>query len=91
MDIENLFGRGISFDDLKDYNMARALDKIAERGAHEVFSTLCLEAISSEQLSLKYLHSDTTSISVHGDYEYAEATVHIYSSPLATARLNGLT
>lgn len=74
MDIENLFGRGISLDDLKDYNMARALDKIAERGAHEIFSTLCLEAISSEQLSLKYLHSDTTSISVHGDYEYAEAT-----------------
>lgn len=46
MFIENLFGRGISLEDLKDFNIARALDKISERGAHDVFSTLCLEIIS---------------------------------------------
>ena len=74
MDIENLFGRGISLEDLTDYNLARALDKLAERGPHEVFSTICLRAICHEQIVLKYLYSDTTSISVHGDYEYAEAT-----------------
>ena len=74
MDIENLFGRGISLEDLTDYNLARALDKLAERGPHEVFSTLCLRAICHEQIALKYLYNDTTSISVHGDYEYAEAT-----------------
>jgi hypothetical protein len=34
--------------------MARALGKIAKRGAHEVFSTLLVEAISSEQLSLYF-------------------------------------
>lgn len=74
MDIENLFGRGINLEDLTDYNLARALDKLAERGPHEVFSTVCLRAICHEQIALKYLYSDTTSISVHGDYEYAEAT-----------------
>ncbi len=74
MDLENLFGRGIGLEDLTDYNLARALDKLAERGPHEIFSTLCLRAICHEQVSLKYLHNDTTSISVHGDYEYAEAT-----------------
>jgi transposase len=74
MDIENLFGRGISLDDLTDYNLARALDKMAERGPHEIFSTLCLRAICHEQISLKYLYNDTTSISVHGDYDYFEAT-----------------
>ena len=74
MDIENLFGRGISLEDLTDYNLARALDKLDERGPHEVFSTICLRAICHEQIVLKYLYSDTTSISVHGDYEYAEAT-----------------
>ena len=74
MDIENLFGRGISLNDLTDYNLARALDKLAERGPHEIFSTICLRAICHEKIVLKYLYSDTTSISVHGDYEYAEAT-----------------
>jgi len=74
MDIENLFGRGICLEDLTDYNLARALDKLAARGPHEIFSTLCLRVICHEQVSLKYLHNDTTSISVHGDYEYAEAT-----------------
>ncbi|MEW5784405.1 MAG: IS1634 family transposase [Bacillota bacterium] len=74
MDIENLFGRGVSLEELTDYNLARTLDKLAERGPHEVFSTLCLRAIGHEQIALNYLYSDTTSISVHGDYEYEQAT-----------------
>lgn len=69
MDVENLFGKGVSLDDLTDYNLARALDKLSLRGCHEVFSTLCLRAIYQEQIPLKFLHNDTTSISVYGDYE----------------------
>jgi len=74
MDTENLFGKGICLEDLTDYNLARALDKLFERGPHAVFSTVCLRAICQEQIILKYLYNDTTSISVHGDYEYEEAT-----------------
>lgn len=69
MDIENLFGKGIHLDDLTDYSMARALDKLGERGPWEVFSTICLRAICYEQIDLKYLHSDTTSIFLYGTYE----------------------
>ena len=69
MDIENLFGKGIRLEDLTDYNMARALDKLGQRGPWEVFSTICLQAIYQEQIELKYLHSDTTSISLYGTYE----------------------
>lgn len=69
MDVENLFGKGIRREDLTDYNLARALDKLAERGPREVFSTLCLRAIWHEQIELTYLHSDTTSISLYGTYE----------------------
>lgn len=71
MDVENLFGKGICLEDLTDYNMARALDKLAERGPWEVLSTICLQAIYHEQIPLTYLHSDTTSISVCGTYEDA--------------------
>jgi transposase len=69
MDIENLFGKGIHREDLTDYNMARALDKLGERGPWEVFSSICLRAICHEQIKPKYLHSDTTSISLYGMYE----------------------
>lgn len=69
MDIENLFGRGIHRDDLTDYNIARALDKLGERGPWEIFSTICMRAICHEEIKLKYLHSDTTSISLYGTYE----------------------
>ena len=74
MDTGNLFGKGIFLEDLTDYNLDRALYKFFERGPHEVCSTACLRAICSEQISLKYLYNDTTSISVHVDYEYEEAT-----------------
>lgn len=50
MDVENLFGKGVRLDDLTDYNLARALDKLSLRGCHEVFSTLCLRAIYQEQI-----------------------------------------
>jgi transposase len=70
MDTENLFGKGVSLEDLTDYNLAQALDKLFERGPHAVFSTVYLRAICQEQITLKYLYNDTTSISVHGDYEY---------------------
>lgn len=69
MDVENLFGKGIHRDDLTDYNMARALDKLGERGPWEVFSTICLRAICHEKIEIKYLHNDTTSISLYGLYE----------------------
>ena len=69
MDIENLFGKDIQRDDLTDYNMARALDKLGERGPWEVFSTICMRAICHEEIELKYLHSDTTSLSLYGTYE----------------------
>ena len=68
-DLENLFGKGVGLDDLTDYNLARGLDKLAERGPHEIYSTLCLRAICSEQVALNFLHNDTTSISVCGDYD----------------------
>ena len=37
MDTENLFGKGISLSDLTDYNMARALDKLTQRGPWECY------------------------------------------------------
>jgi hypothetical protein len=42
MDTENLFGKGVKPEDLTDYHLARALDKIALAGPQKVFSTLAM-------------------------------------------------
>jgi len=69
MDTENLFGKGVKPEDLTDYHLARALDKIALAGPQKVFSTLAMHAISYEKIPVKVLHNDTTSVSVYGDFK----------------------
>ncbi|MFO7867542.1 MAG: DUF4277 domain-containing protein [Candidatus Aminicenantes bacterium] len=77
MDTENLFGKGITPDDLTDYNLARGLDKLHLAGEEKVFSTLCMHAICQENVPFFFLHSDTTSWSFYGDYENEDVEPNI--------------
>ena len=69
MDTGNLFGIGITPEDLSDYNLARALDKLHLAGEEKVFSTLSMHAICQEKIPITFIHSDTTSWSFYGEYE----------------------
>jgi transposase len=69
MDTENLFGKGIKLEDLTDYHLARALDKIAEAGPQKVLTTLAMHAISHEKIPVKVLYNDIPSVSVYGDFK----------------------
>jgi len=69
LDTENLFGAGVHPEDLKDYSIARALDKVSEANARKVFSSIAMQVVADENISIKTLHADTTSISVEGIYE----------------------
>jgi transposase len=69
MDTGNLFGLGITPEDLSDYNLARALDKLHQAGEEKVFSTLSMHAICQEKIPITFIHSDTTSRSFYGEYE----------------------
>ncbi len=69
MDTEKLFGPGISWHSLNDDALARALDKLAEADPEKVYQALVLEVLSTENVTVDALHADTTSVSVHGEYD----------------------
>ena len=49
MDTEHFFGKGAKPDYLKDYNLTRALDKVAEAGPERIFSTLSMQTFCREE------------------------------------------
>ena len=73
-DTENLFGEGISSEDLNDHTLGRALDKLSDADPGTVLGTVLVEAAAREDVSTDVLHADTTSFSVHGLYETDEDT-----------------
>ncbi len=69
VDVAKLFGPAVTPRQLNDDAMGRALDKVAEANAKEVYATVALQAVCRENISLEILHADTTSVSVQGAYE----------------------
>ena len=68
-DPENLFGDDISSEDLYDQRFGWALDKISDAGARQVLNSVIAKAITTEGVDIGVVHADTTSKSVHGEYE----------------------
>mgnify|MGYP000863679221 FL=1 len=71
-DLPNLFGVGVKASDFNDDALARALDKLIEKGPKKVISTVMLNAIAIEKIDISHLHADTTSVSVYGEYDIQE-------------------
>ncbi len=69
MDAEKLFGRGIDWRCLNDDALARSLDKLSEADPEKVYQALVLEVLNTEGVTVDALHADTTSVSVHGEYD----------------------
>jgi len=77
MDVENMFGQGITPNDLNDHAMGRALDKMAAVGPEKVYGTVSLRVICEEDIDVGILHGDTTSVSVQGAYEEEEPVLNL--------------
>lgn len=71
-DLPNLFSVGIKPSDFNDDALARALDKLIEKGPKKVISTVMLNAIAIEKIDISHPHADTTSVSVYGEYDIHE-------------------
>jgi transposase len=65
---ELIFGPGVLPEALGDDALARALDKLAEAGPRRVYSAVAARACLLEGIEHDFLHYDTTSISLFGDY-----------------------
>ncbi len=69
MDTEFFFGEGVRKEDLNDYAIARALDKITDADPDRLFGLICQHAYVVYRIAFRRIHSDTTSMSFYGDYD----------------------
>ena len=74
-DTELIFGSPLTPDDFNDNNVGKVLDNIHSYGASKLFSQVSWQACQRYDLDSRFLHYDTTSVNVYGNYaNYAEAT-----------------
>jgi transposase len=76
-DVELILGQNVSPALFCDYNVSRVLDKIYETGTQKIFSQLAGNAIGVFDVDPHRVHFDTTSISVFGDYDFADPPLKI--------------
>lgn len=74
-DTQLLFGEELSPTDFNDNNTGKVLDNIHAYGPSKLFSQVAFQACHHQHLDTRFLHYDTTSKRVYGDYRfYAEET-----------------
>lgn len=67
--VSHLLDESIEAKDLTDHTLGHALDEIAEYGSTELFSEVAFEIALEQDLLGGFNHLDSTSLSVHGNYE----------------------
>ena len=73
MDLELLLGVDVPSSKLNDDAVGRVLDRVWEAGTGKVLTAVALRAVKMFSLDTSRVHHDTTSVTVHGDYDlYAD-------------------
>lgn len=67
--VEYLVGAGINAEDLHDDCLGTALDALYDYGVTELFYQVSSQALSVFGIKHNFVHLDTTSFSLHGDYD----------------------
>lgn len=78
--VDFLIDEDITPNSLNDDAIGRALDRLFIYGCTELFSSIAYVATKSAGVNKKYGHLDTTTFSVHGEYESSDnedAAIHI--------------
>ncbi len=70
--VEHLLGKGITADMLNDDCLGRTLDWLYEHDVTTLFAGLAWQACQRFGIKAQYVHVDTTSFSVSGEYESGE-------------------
>ncbi|MDJ0592987.1 MAG: IS1634 family transposase [Pleurocapsa sp. MO_226.B13] len=65
---EHLLGRGILPEHLNEHKIGRVMDKLYNYGLSELFLLIALSAVKKYQINLDFSHLDSSSFSVHGQY-----------------------
>jgi len=70
--LDRLLGPGLTAEMLNDDSLGRALDVLHEKGETEVFAQVASHALRVYGISHRFIHLDTTSLSVEGEYDRPE-------------------
>ncbi len=68
---EHLLGQGILAEHLNEHKIGRVMDKLYAFGLSELFLLIALAAVKKYQINLDFSHLDSSSFSVHGQYNQA--------------------
>jgi transposase len=68
-DTQLLLGKEVDPTSFNDTTVARAMDAVFDIGAEKVFSEVAFSASCRFPLDKRYVHFDTTSVNVWGDYD----------------------
>jgi transposase len=80
--VEHLLGPGIMAQDLNDDCLGRTLDWLYAQDVTRLFAGLALRARRAFEVDVGRLHADTTSFSVHGQYDpYAQHLPEALETP----------
>ena len=69
-DTDLLLGKKVALSSFCDHNVARVMDKAYEVGTIKIYSNIAANAVSVFGVNAKHVSFDTTSVSVHGDYDF---------------------
>jgi len=68
-DVALLFAEDITSEDLHDDTLGRSLDRLFLADPKQVFQTVACGAVSRGHVKLGFVHADTTSLSLYGDFD----------------------
>ena len=71
---EHLLGQRILPEHLNEHKIGRVMDKLYEYGLSELFLLISLAAAKKYQINLDFSHLDSSSFSVHGQYNQASSS-----------------
>jgi len=75
--VDQLMGEGIEASDITDKQLGNFLEACYDYGCTKLFSQISWEVFRRSQLSHRLVHLDTTSVSVHGQYERDQESLHL--------------
>jgi transposase len=75
-DMELLFGEDIPPSKLNDDVVGRSMDALFDVGTGLILSAAVLSAVKQYALNMQAVHHDTTSVTVHGDYDLYQSADH---------------
>ena len=69
LDLSYLIGTEAEYNSINSFNVGRALEKTGESDSEGIFETLALSAFQQYNIPITRVHSDTSTISFHGEYD----------------------